>query len=138
MKYLILLARILFSAIFFMSAFSHFSAGTIAYAASQGVPFPAFLVPASGILALAGAISIIIGFKARLGALAIILFLVPVTVMMHNFWAVSDPMMHQMQMIMFMKNLSMLGGAILIAYFGAGPLSFDGNNDCCCDKKEEA
>ena len=45
--------------------------------------------------------------------------------MMHNFWAVSDPMMRQMQMVMFMKNLSMLGGALLISQFGSGPWSLD-------------
>ena len=44
---------------------------------------------------------------------------------MHNFWAVKDPMMAQMQMIMFLKNLSMLGGAFLISQFGAGPWSLD-------------
>ena len=55
----------------------------------------------------------------------IALFLVPVTLMMHKFWAVPDPMMAQMQMIMFMKNISMLGGALLISQFGAGPLSLD-------------
>jgi len=138
MKYLVLLGRILFSAIFFFSSFSHFMPSTIAYAAGQGVPFAGFLVPASGVLAFVGAVSIIIGFKARLGALAIIAFLVPVTLMMHNFWTVTDPMMHQMQMIMFMKNICMLGGAILITYFGAGPLSIDnGMNDNCCEPEKE-
>jgi len=42
---------------------------------------------------------------------------------MHNFWAVSDPLMRQMQMAHFMKNVSMLGAALLIAYFGSGPYS---------------
>lgn len=45
--------------------------------------------------------------------------------MMHKFWGVGDPNMAQMQMIMFLKNLSMLGGALLIAQFGAGGLSLD-------------
>jgi putative oxidoreductase len=45
--------------------------------------------------------------------------------MLHNFWAVSDPMMHQMQLVMFMKNVSMMGGALLISQFGAGPWSLD-------------
>jgi putative oxidoreductase len=45
--------------------------------------------------------------------------------MMHKFWAVHDPMIAQMQMIMFMKNVSILGGALLITQFGAGPLSLD-------------
>ena len=44
---------------------------------------------------------------------------------MHNFWAVTDPMMRGMQIAMFMKNVSMLGAALLIAYFGSGPLSLD-------------
>jgi SAM-dependent methyltransferase len=46
-------------------------------------------------------------------------------VMMHKFWTVTDPMMAQIQMILFMKNLSMLGGALLISQFGAGPFSLD-------------
>jgi putative oxidoreductase len=45
--------------------------------------------------------------------------------MMHKFWIVTDPMMQLMQMIMFMKNLAMLGGALLISQFGAGPWSLD-------------
>ena len=45
--------------------------------------------------------------------------------MLHNFWTVTDPMMRQMQMIMFMKNVSMLGGALFIAQYGAGPWSLD-------------
>lgn len=53
------------------------------------------------------------------------LFLVPVTLMMNKFWTVSDAMMAQIQMILFMKNVSMLGGALLISHFGAGPLSLD-------------
>lgn len=49
--------------------------------------------------------------------------------MLHAFWKVTDPMMAQIQMGMFMKNVSMLGGALLIAYFGAGPLSLDARQD---------
>jgi putative oxidoreductase len=108
-----------------MTAFNHFSGKTIAYAASQNVPFASLLVPASGIIATLGGISIILGYKARLGAWLIVLFLVPVTLMMHNFWAITDPMMKQMQMAMFLKNVSMLGAALMITYFGAGPYSID-------------
>jgi putative oxidoreductase len=74
-------------------------------------------------MALLGGLSILLGYKARWGALLLIMFLVPVTVMMHNFWAVSDPMAKQMQMIMFMKNVSMLGAALMIMHLGSGPLS---------------
>jgi len=83
------------------------------------------LVPASGILALVGGLSILLGYRAKMGAWLLVLFLVPVTVMMHNFWAVKDPLMAQMQMAMFLKNVTMLGGALLISQLGAGPWSFD-------------
>jgi putative oxidoreductase len=107
------------------SSLSHFSAQTVGYASQAGVPLAGVLVPLSGVIALAGGSSIALGYRAKIGAWLIVLFLVPVTPTMHNFWAVTDPMMSQMQLAMFMKNLSMLGGALLIAYFGAGPLSLD-------------
>jgi putative oxidoreductase len=69
--------------------------------------------------------AILLGYRAKVGAWLIVLFLVPVTLMMHKFWAVHDPMMAQMQMVMFMKNVAILGGALLISQFGAGPLSLD-------------
>jgi putative oxidoreductase len=86
---------------------------TIAYAASQGVPMASIAVPISGVLALAGGLSILLGYRAKIGAWLIVLFLAGVTPLLHNFWAVSDPMMHQMQFVMFMKNVSMIGGALL-------------------------
>jgi len=119
-----LAGRILFSLIFLMAGFTHFSSQTIGFAASQGVPLASITVPFSGILALLGALSILLGYRARLGAWLIVIFLVGVTPM-HKFWGISDPTMQQMQMIMFMKNLAMLGGALLITQFGTGPLSFD-------------
>lgn len=125
MKPLVLIGRILFAAIFLMSAPKHFTSGAIQYAASQGTPLASVLVPISGLLALLGGLSLLLGFRARWGAWLLVLFLVPVSVMMHRFWAVSDPMMAQMQQIMFMKNVAMTGGALLVAYFGSGPLSVD-------------
>ena len=74
---------------------------------------------------MAGGLSILLGYRAKVGAWLIALFLIPVTLMMHNFWAVHDPMMAQLQMVMFMKNVAVLGGALLISQFGAGPLSLD-------------
>ena len=128
MNYLVLLGRILYSLIFLEAVLSNFSASSIAKAADKGIPMSNILVPAAGIMAFAGGLSIVLGYKAKLGAWLIILFLVPVTLMMHNFWTIKDPMMRRMQQIMFMKNLSMLGAALLIAYFGAGPLSIDSND----------
>ena len=122
---MVLAGRILFGAIFLMAGPMHFSAPEIAYARAAGVPAAGFLVPASGLLALAGALSIVLGYRAKIGAWLLVLFLVPVTLTMHNFWAVKDPMMAQIQIAMFLKNVSILGGALLISQFGAGPLSLD-------------
>ena len=120
-----LVGRFFFALIFLMSGPRHFLSQTIAYAAAQGVPMASIAVPFSGLLALSGGLLILFGYRAKIGGWLIALFLLGVTPMMHNFWAVRDPMMHQMQMIMFMKNLAMLGGALLITQFGAGPLSLD-------------
>ena len=125
MKYAVLLGRIFYSLIFLMASPGHFSKVTIAFAASQGVPFASIAVPLSGVMALLGGLSIALGYKAKWGGLLLALFLVPVTVMLHNFWTVTDPAGAVMQRVMFMKNISLLGGGLLIAHFGSGPLSLD-------------
>jgi putative oxidoreductase len=121
----VVLGRFFYVLIFLMAGPFHFSRQEVAYAAAQGVPLASILVPFSGVLAFAGGLSILLGYRAKLGAWLIVLFLVPVTVMMHNFWAVHDPMMAQVHMAMFMKNLGLLGSALLISQFGAGPFSLD-------------
>src|SRR6202158_859783 len=121
----VVLGRFFFALIFLMAGANHFSKQTIGYAVSAGVPWASMAVPLSGVLAIAGGLSILLGYRAKLGAWLIVLFLIPVTLMLHKFWTVSDPMMAQIQMILFMKNVSMLGGALLISQFGAGPFSLD-------------
>jgi|SRR6185312_12097925 len=128
MKYIPLIGRILFSLIFLMSGLmGHLIglSGTAAYAASKGLPMATFLVALSGIIAVLGAISIILGYKAKMGAWLIVVFLIPVTFTMHQFWTVTDPMQYQIAMSLFMKNIGLLGGALMISYFGAGPVSID-------------
>jgi putative oxidoreductase len=123
MQILVLLGRALFAAIFLQAFVSHFKPGTIAYAKQAGLTAASFLVPASGVLAGLGALSVLLGFYARIGAALIALFLIPVTIRMHNFWAHDDPMMKRTHEVMFWKNLALLGGALMIVYFGSGPLS---------------
>jgi putative oxidoreductase len=122
----VVLGRFLFALIFLMAGANHFNKQTIGYAVSQGVPLAAIAVPLSGVLAIAGGLSILLGYRAKLGAWLIVLFLVPVSLMMHKFWTVTDPMMAQIQMVLFMKNVSMLGGALLVSQFGTGAFSLDG------------
>jgi len=125
MRIVLLLGRILFSLIFVLSSINHFRGETVAYVARAGLPLANVLVPLSGILALLGGLMVMLGFRAKLGAWMLVVFLVPVTLIMHAFWSVSDPMMRLFQQVQFMKNLALLGGAFIIAYFGSGPLSLD-------------
>lgn len=123
MKYVVLVGRIFYSAIFVLGGPGHFSEKTIGLAASHGVPFPSLLVPVSGIMAIVGGLSVALGFKARYGAWILAMFLVPVTAMMHTVGPVPDD--NGVQLVMIMKNVALLGGALLIAYFGSGPLSLE-------------
>lgn len=117
--------RFFFSLIFVMSGLSHFSAASISYAANSGVPLPDILVPISGIIAIAGGLSVMLGFHARAGGVLILLFLLPVTLLMHDFWSIADAQQAQNQFSHFMKNLALIGGALLITFYGAGPGSVD-------------
>jgi putative oxidoreductase len=124
-RFAVLAGRLLFASIFVVSAPGLFTQQLIGYAAHAGVPEPGLLVPAAGLIALAGGLSVALGYQARIGAWLLVLFLVPVTFKMHAFWNEKDPMMVQMQQVNFLKNLALLGGSLLIGQFGAGPLSLD-------------
>ena len=120
-----LLGRALFAAIFVLAGAKNFSPQSIQDAAAQGLPMSNLAVPLSGAIALAGGLSVLLGYRAKAGAWLLVLFLVPVTLVMHPFWATADPQLAQTHLIMFLKNLSMLGGALLLTQLGAGPLSLD-------------
>lgn len=92
------------------------------YAASQGVPMAGALVPLFGLLIIAGGLMVLLGVWADLGALFLILFLLPTAFFMHAFWKSEDANEKANQMAHFMKNLVMAGGALiafaLFAYLG--------------------
>ncbi|HET9626097.1 MAG TPA: DoxX family protein [Kofleriaceae bacterium] len=125
MRALVPVGRVLFALIFVASVVGHFTSAEIAQASAHGVPFAHLLVPLSGILALIGGVSVILGYHAKVGALMLLIFLVPVTLFMHKFWGVPDPQMAMMQKINFMKNAALCGTCLMIMYFGSGPYSLD-------------
>lgn len=125
MKYIFLIGRVLFSLIFIVKSLEHFSSSMINHAAGSGVPMAPFLVPLSGIIALIGGLSILLGYKAKIGAWILIIFLIPITFLMHQFWLTEDVFENMMHQLCFFKNLSILGGALMITYFGSGPFSLD-------------
>src|SRR5437879_9956271 len=91
-----------------MSAAGHFSKETIAYAAAQGVPSASITVPFSGIIALLGGLSILFGYRSKIGAWIIVLFLIPVSLAMHKLWGVTDQMMAKKQMGYYIKHMTIL------------------------------
>jgi len=113
---LFLMGRLIFGGFFLYSGVHHFlDTATLAqYAGAKGVPMPEVAVLLTGALLVVGALSILLGILPRLGLACIILFLVGVTPIMHAFWSVPDPQMRQMDMGNFMKNLALLGGAMMM------------------------
>ena len=109
----LMLGRILFGGFFLFSGINHFIniQGMGAYANARGVPAPQLMVAISGLMIVLGGISVLIGFRPRIGLLMIILFLVPVSLMMHNFWAMADAPQRMMEMGNFLKNMALTGAA---------------------------
>jgi putative oxidoreductase len=126
MRALVPLGRVLFALIFVASIVGQFSSVEISEAAAHGVPLATILVPLAGVIALVGGVSVMLGYRARFGALLLVVFLVPVTLVMHKFWGLPDPQMAMLQKIQFMKNTSLIGACLLIMYHGSGPYSLDG------------
>jgi putative oxidoreductase len=122
---IVVAGRALFVLVFILASPRLFQPAAMNAAAQHGVPLAQILVPVAGLLALLGGLSILLGYRAKMGAWLIAIFLLVVTPIMHNFWAVADPAVAQAQMVNFMKNVAMLGGALLITQFGAGPWSLD-------------
>lgn len=128
MDWLYLIGRVLFALIFLMSGFAHLTQeGMVQYARSKGVPAPKAMVLITGLMILAGGLSVLLGLWMEIGTWLLVFFLVPVAIKMHDFWAVTDPMQKQVQQAQFMKNMSMAGGALIIYWaiqsYGYGPLT---------------
>jgi putative oxidoreductase len=124
-RYLALIGRQLFSVIFIIASAGHFTPGTIALASAHGVPMAGLLVPLSGLIALTGGLSVLFGYRARVGGALLVLFLLPVTFTMHDFWAAADPVTFRLELVLFMRNIVLLGCALVVTHAGAGPLSLD-------------
>jgi putative oxidoreductase len=118
-RYLPLIGRILLGLIFVMSGFNKITGfeGTQQYMASYGMPMTSFLLVGAIVVEIVGGLSVIFGFFPRLGSAALVLFLIPASLIFHTDF--SD----QTQLIMFLKNLSIMGGLLLIVAYGSGPLS---------------
>jgi putative oxidoreductase len=127
-KNTVLVGRILLSLIFLISAAGKLFnfTGTAGMMSANGFPVASLFLVGALAFELLGGLSVLTGYKARLGAAALIIFLIPTTLIFHNFWAYQG-MEQQMQAAMFLKNLAIAGGLALVIAFGPGPLSVDKN-----------
>jgi putative oxidoreductase len=91
---------------------------------SAGVPAPHFMLVGAIVFLLVGSVSVLVGYRARVGAVLLLVFLVLATYYFHPFWKLEGHA-QQEQMIQFMKNLSMMGAMLFIAANGPGPMSAD-------------
>jgi uncharacterized membrane protein YphA (DoxX/SURF4 family) len=116
MEIAFLIGRIVIGLYWLNGAVTHFTQAKsmVPYAKMKGVPFAELAVPGTGVLLLIGALSILTGIYPVIAVAALAIFLVPVTIMMHNFWAIEDQMMRMNDMIMFTKNMSMLGYTLIL------------------------
>jgi putative oxidoreductase len=116
MKAPFLLGRIVFGGFFLYNGINHLreSKAMAPYAQSKGVPAPELAVILSGLSLLFGGTSLLLGIKPRLGAMAILGFLAGVSPVMHNFWTIDDPENRANEMINFMKNMALAGGALAL------------------------
>lgn len=121
-----LAGRVLMAVIFLKSGIGKVAgyAGTAAVMAGKGMPFAEVLLVGAIAFELAGAVMLIIGWRVHWGALMLILFTIPATLVFHNFWAV-DAAQYGNQLNHFLKNTAMIGGLLYVMAFGAGPLSAD-------------
>ena len=120
-----LVARITLALIFVFSGadklFFH-TAANVAYMQAVGLALAGLLVYPTGLVEFAGGILLAVGYQARLAAAALALFTVAATLLFHNFWAApADQAV--LQMIMFLKNMAMSGGLLLVIVHGAGRLA---------------
>ncbi len=119
MEALFVIGHLVVGIYFLQSGIKHFfNTNYLAgYAASKGIPFAKFSVIAAGVLFALGGISLIGWIRPDLGIGFIVLALLPVTTLMHNFWAIKDPMQRANEEINFGKNIVLIGSLLLLLAF---------------------
>jgi putative oxidoreductase len=129
-RYLPLAGRLALAYLFLWSGWGKITdfSGSLGYMEAYGMPFASLLLVGAIVFEVGGALLLITGYRARLGAAMLIAFTIPATLIFHNFWAL-EGMDRYLQTIAFNKNLAMIGGLLLVVRWGAGPLSLGNARD---------
>ncbi|WP_051330267.1 DoxX family protein [Niveispirillum irakense] len=135
------IGRVMLSAIFLTSGLGKIVAwdASLGYVASAGIALPSGLLLGAAVLTeVVGGAMVLLGFQARLAALALALFSVVTGVLFHNYWALADAQAAYIQQIMFWKNIAMAGGFLQVVAFGAGPFALDNSEPAEVDHRVAA
>lgn len=126
---LLFLGRLCIAAIFISAAINKFLNydATVAFMSTKGLPNIPLLLFLAAFVELIGGLSLVLGYKARWGALILMIFLGITTYLFHDFWNIQGEG-RDLQMIMFLKNLAIFGGLIYVLACGAGCLACDACN----------
>jgi putative oxidoreductase len=121
-----LVGRFLVSVMFLVSGFFKIAGYSqmVGFAAAKGLPLAGVSIACAAVLELLGGLAILTGFHTRIAAWLLLLYLIPTTLLFHNFWAMQG-MEQQDNMIHFLKNLAIMGGLLILAAYGAGAFSID-------------
>jgi putative oxidoreductase len=128
MRAVFVFGRAIFGGFFLLNGLHHFreQEQMSGYAASKGVPAPEVAITSTGAMLVAGGLSVIAGMKPRQGLAALVAFLIPVSVQMHRFWEIDDPAQRANEMAHFMKNMALVGAALMLMQVGEPwPASLD-------------
>jgi len=123
---IVVAARVLLALMFILAGYSKFTGleGTAGYIASKGLPLAMLLAIGTATLELVGGLALALGLQARYAAGALALFTLMASFLFHNFWAMPADQAFVNQ-LMFMKNLAVTGGLLMVVAYGAGPASID-------------
>jgi putative oxidoreductase len=123
-----LVGRVLLVLMFIIAGYGKITGfeGTIGYMQAHNMPMTQVLAVIAIIIELGGGIMIAVGWKARWAAAALFIFVLVASYVFHAFWAVPADQA-QLQNVLFMKNLAVMGGMLYIIVYGSGPLSLDKN-----------
>jgi putative oxidoreductase len=122
-----LIGRVLLVFLFVYSGFNKISGfeGTEAAIASKNVPLPAIATAIAIIIECIGGAMIAFGWKARWAAIVVAVFTLVATILFHNFWAMTDAAAIKTNQLMFLKNIAVIGGLLLVFALGPGRYSID-------------
>ncbi len=122
-----LVGRILIAVLFIPAGWAKIGgfAGTAGYIASKGIPLPEVAAAIAIAAEIGLGLMLVFGFKARLAAIGLAIFVAVITPMFHNYWAMPEAQV-MVQKQAFFKNYAIVGGLLVLAAFGAGAFSLDG------------